>query len=156
MLRFKQFISEEVQETHEFLDIDEKHLAGNRDAINNDLEVLTAKPYQNAAVFLTQLRGCLERYGILLPQSLTKNFTDLSSEQVYKLGDGEDHFYAVYDTNDDGFVDAYAQIVDSEELKDLMSQDLEDVVNSDREPVKMRPSTWYAKREDDAGNTNEY
>lgn len=153
MLKFKQFISEEATEN---VEIDEKHLAGNRDAINADLEVLTAKPYQNAAVFLTQLRGCLERYGILLPQSLTKNFMDLSSEMVYNLGDSDDNFYVCYDTNDDGFVDAYAQIVDSDELDDLMSADLEDNVNSDREPVKFRSSTWYAGREDDGGNNDEY
>ena len=153
MLSFKQFINEQASEV---LDIDEKHLAGNRDTINADLEVLTSKPYQNAAVFLTQLRGCLERYGILLPQSLTKNFTNLSCEMVYGLGDSDDHFYVVYDTNDDGFVDGYAQIVDSEELHDLMSQDLDDVLNTDREPIKFRSSTWYAKREDDGGNTNEY
>ena len=154
MLKFKQFIAEEYGT--EVLDIDEKHLAGNRDAINAELEILTAKPYQNAAVFLTQLRGCLERYAILLPQSLTRNFMDLSSEMVYGLGDSNDHFYVCYDTNDDGFVDGYAQIVDSDELDDLMSADLEDNVNSDREPVKFRPSTWYAKKEDDGGNTNEY
>jgi len=160
MLKFREFIKEEHEvqqlQEQEVLDIDEKHLAGNRDAINSDLEVLTAKPYQNAAVFLTQLRGCLERYGILLPQSLTKNFLDLSSEMVYGLADSGDHFYVCYDTNDDGFVDGYAQIVDSDELDDLMSADLEDNVNSDREPVKMRKSTWYAGREDDGGNTSEY
>lgn len=153
MLKFKQFISEEVSE---ILDIDEKHLTANRDAINAELEVLTSRPYQNAAVFLTQLRGCLERYGILLPQSLTKNFMDLSCEMVYGLGDSDDNFYVVYDTNDDGFVDGYAQIVDSDELDDLMSADLEDNVNSEREAVKMRSSTWYARREDDGGKNSEY
>ena len=153
MLRFKQFISEESNEN---LDIDEKHLTGNRDSINADLDVLTSKPYQNAAVFLTQLRGCMERYGILLPQSLTNNFLDLSSEMVYDLGTSDDHFYVCYDTNDDGFVDGYAQIVDSDELDDLMSADLEDNVNSDRDPVQFRPSTWYAKRDDDSGNDAEY
>lgn len=151
MLSFKQFISEE-----EVIGVDSKHLAGNRDAINADLEVLTAKPYQNAAIFLTQLRGCMERYGILLPQSLTKNFMDLSSEQVYQLGDSGEYFYAVYDTNDDGFVDAYAQIVDNEELKDLKGMDAEEIVNSNRNPIQTRKSTWYAGREDDGGNTNEY
>lgn len=157
MLKFKEFINEE----NENLDIDEKHLAGNRQYINADLDALTVRPYQNAAVFLTQLRGCLERYGIALPQSLTRNFMDLSSEMVYDFGDSDDHFYVCYDTNDDGFVDGYAQIVDSDELDDLMSADLEDNVNSNRDPVRLKKSGYIANgygpgKEDDGGNTNEY
>lgn len=158
MLKFKDFIKEEYETV---IGVDSKHLQGNRDAINADLDVLTSRPYQNAAIFLTQLRGCLERYGILLPQSLTKNFLDLSCEMVYALGDSGDHFYIVYDTNDDSFVDGYAQIVDKDELDDLMSSSLEDVINTNREPVRLKKSGYIANgygpgKEDDGGNSNEY
>lgn len=158
MLKFKEFI----KENHEMvIGVDAKYLAGNRDAINSDLEVLTSKPYQNAAIFLNQLRGTIERYGILLPQSITKNFMDLSGEMVYALGDTGEYFYVVYDTNDDSFVDGYAQVVSKDELDDLMSADLEDNINSDREPVRLKKSGYIANgygpgKEDDGGNTNEY
>ena len=62
--------------------------------------------------------------------------------------------FIVFDTNDDGFVDGYAQIVDESELAELVNMDKEEML--DHEPVVQRPSTWYAKRDDDAGNTNEY
>ena len=158
MLKFKEFIKED----HEVvIGVDNKHLGSNCDTINAELEVLTARPYQNAAIFLTQLRGCMERYGILLPQSLTKNFMDLSSELVYALGDSGYYFYAVYDTNDDSFVDAYAQIVDNSDLKDLMGMDAEEIVNSNRNPVKLKKSGYIANgygpgKEDDGGNSDEY
>lgn len=153
MLKFKDFLNEE---TEKVLDVDEKHLESNKNAINADLDALTSKPYQNAPIFLNQLRGSLERFGILLPAEMTPHFLQLSSEVAYKMGDSDNYFYAVYDTNDDGFVDGYAQLVSSDELDKLMEMDTEDKVNSDREPVTFRPSTWYAKRDDDAGNNDEY
>lgn len=153
MLTFNKFITEAAEET---LDVDAKHVQGNFDAINADLDALTEKPYQNAPIFLNQLRGTLERYGILLPQSATQQFLDLGAELDYLLGESGLHLYVVYDTNEDGFVDGYAQIVTPEELRSLMTMDSEDLLDSDREPITMRPSTWYAKRDDDAGNSDEY
>ena len=61
----------------------------------------------------------------------------------------------MYDTNEDGFVDGYAQIVSDDELQDLLSMDSEDILG-DREEIEFRPSTWYAKRNDDSGDTSEY
>ena len=152
MKKFKSFIKEDAAGQIE--NIDDRRLENNLGAINNYLDQLTAKPYQNAPIFLTQLRGALERYGIQLPQEATVQFLDLGSELVYALGDSGLHLYIVYDTNDaDSFVDGYAQIVSEDELNDLMDMDLTSV---DREPIRMRPSTWYAKRDDDSGNTSEY
>lgn len=153
MLKFKEFLKEE---TEKVLDVDEKHLEGNKNDINGELDVLTGKPYQNAPIFLNQLRGCLERYGILLPAEMTPHFLQLNAEVAYKMGDSDNYLYAVYDTNEDGFVDGYAQVVSSDELDSLMSSEMSEKVNSDRAPVQFRPSTWYAKRDDDAGNTDEY
>jgi len=151
MLKFSEFLKEENEDV---LEVDARYLENNREALNNDLDVLTKKPYQNAPIFLNQLRGTLERYGMVLPQEATPNFLNLSAELVYSLGEPRYFKYIVFDTADDGFVDGYAQVVDEEELKDLATMDKDEMLNHD--PVAMRPSTWYAKRDDDAGNTDEY
>ena len=153
MLKFSEFLKEERADT-DVLEVDARWLENNRAALNAELDTLTSKPYQNAPIFLAQLRGCLERYGMLLPQEATPNFLNLEAELVYVLGASPYFLYIVFNTNDDNFVDGYAQVVDETELKDLVDMDKFEMF--DRNPVKMRPSTWYAKRDDDAGNTNEY
>lgn len=153
MLKFNEFIAEEFDQV---LPVDEKHLESNIDTINAELDALTEKPYQNAPIFLTQLRGALERFAVLIPQEATKHFLNLGAELAYKLGELDQYLYIVYDTNDDGFVDGYAQIVSSDELEDLFDMESSEVLNTDRDPITMRPSTWYAKRDDDAGNSDEY
>jgi hypothetical protein len=153
MLKFNEFLKEEFDEV---LPVDEKYLESNIDTINTELDKLTSKPYQNAPIFLTQLRGALERFSVLLPQEATKNFLNLGAELAYKLGELNQYLYIIFDTNEDGFVDGYAQIVSSEELEDLFDMDSNEVLNSDREPITMRPSTWYARRDDDSGNSDEY
>lgn len=153
MLTFNKFLTEAADEV---LDVDAAHVVGNFDAINADLDALTEKPYQNAPIFLNQLRGTLERYGILLPQSATPQFLDLGAELVYLLGDSDYNLYIVYDTNEDGFVDGYAQVVTADELSDLMSVESEDLLDKEDDEIEMRPSTWYAKRDDDSGNDDEY
>lgn len=154
MLKFKQFINEQVDDV---IDTDDRRLMQNMETLNDELDALTDKPYQNAPVFLAQLRGVCERYGIQIPQSATTEFLNLGAELVYALGATGYHLYVVYDTHEeDGFVDGYAQVVSNDELEDLMGMDLEDLVNSDRNPITMRASTWYAKRDDDSGNDGEY
>ena len=153
MLKFNEFLKEEHYDVN-VIDIDSKVLESNRVSINNELDKLTEKPYQNAPIFLAQLRGCLERYGMLLPQEATANFLNLGAELVYALGKTPFFLYIVFDTSDDGFVDGYAQIVDESELAEVINMDKDEML--DHEPIKQRPSTWYAKRDDDAGNTNEY
>ncbi|MFZ9876848.1 MAG: hypothetical protein ACO3EY_07325 [Candidatus Nanopelagicales bacterium] len=153
MIKFSQFLNEAVDSV---VEVDSKWLENNLESINAELDKLTEKPYQNAPIMLTQLRGFLERYGMLLPQSATPQFMNLSAEVVYALGDSPYNLYIVYDTNDDGFVDGYASVVTDEELDDLMDLDTDELIGSDRDPITMRPSTWYAAREDDGGNTDEY
>ena len=152
MLKFNEFLNEEFGE---LITVDARYLEQNMDAINVELDALTEKPYQNAPIFLAQLRGITEKYGMPLPQSATNNFLDLGAELVYMLGETDYHLYVVYDTGEDGFVDGYAQVVTNDELQDLLNMDSEEVLG-DREEITMRPSTWYAKRDDDAGNTDEY
>ena len=153
MKKFKDFLSEQVNSS---IEVDSTWLDNNLQALNAELDKLTEKPYQNAPIMLTQLRGVLERYGMLLPQSATQEFLNLSAELVYSLGESNKNLYIVYDTNEDGFVDGYAQAVTDDELDDLMAMDSEDLVGSDRKPVEIRKSTWYAGREDDGGNSDEY
>lgn len=152
MLKFHEYLNEQ----DEVLDVDARHVEQNMEALNADLDKLTEKPYQNAPIFLTQLRGTLERYGILLPASATPYFLELSAEVAYTLGDSGQHLYIVYDTHDDGYVDGYAQLVSSAELSDLMDMDSDDLLNSDRDPLPGRHSDWYRKRDDDSGDTSEY
>ena len=153
MIKFSEFLTEA---TDAVVEVDSNWLSNNVDALNADLDALTEKPYQNAPIMLAQLRGTLERYGMLLPQSATPQFMNLSAEVAYALGDSGYNLYAVYDTNEDGFVDGYAQVVTDDELSDLMNMDSSEVLNTDREMIKIRPSTWYAPRDDDSGNTSEY
>ncbi len=150
MLKFNEFLKEE---TEDVIETDDRHLEENLDALNSELDTLTAKPYQNAPLMLTQLRGVLERYGINLPQQATVNFMNLSAELVYGLGDTDKYLYLVYDTNEDAYVDGYAQVVDGEELSMLASSE---VLNTDRNLIAVRHSDWYRKRDDDAGNSDEY
>ena len=152
MLKFKQYISEEVDAV---IDTDSRRLVQNLDMINNELETLTEKPYQNAPVFLAQLRGVCERFGIQIPQSATTEFLNLGAELVYALDTSGHYLYIVYDTHDeDGFVDGYAQIVTDDELQDLMGMPAEDLI-ADRAALVIPPNT-YRKRDDDAGNSGEY
>jgi hypothetical protein len=153
MLKFNEFLKEEYSDV-DVIDIDSKLLESNRASINSELDTLTEKPYQNAPIFLAQLRGCLERYGMLLPAEATANFLNLEAELVYSLGSTPLHLYIVFDTSDDGFVDGYAQIVDESELSELFDMDKNEMLSHD--PIKQRSSTFYAKRDDDAGNNNEY
>lgn len=153
MLKFSEFLNEE---TEEVIPTDEQLLRKNLDAFNGELDALTEKPYQNAPIFLAQLRGVLERYGMNLPQKATTNFLNLSAELVYALGNSQLYLYIVYDTNEDGYVDGYAQVVNNDELKDLTNMDANDLLNTDRDLISVRHSDWYRKRDDDAGNSDEY
>jgi hypothetical protein len=145
MLKFNEYLNEEFDE---ILEIDSEFLTNNMETLNAELDALTEKPYKNAPVMLNQLRGLLNRYGLMLPDSANMHFLSMSAELVYMLGESNLHLYIVFDTNEDGFVDGYAQIVTDDELEDLVKMDTEDLLNSDRDPIAIRPSTWYAKYED--------
>lgn len=156
MLKFKEYLKEDLDSAPVHIDVDDRYLENNAEALNNEFDRLTEKPYQNAPIFLNQLRGTLERYGMMIPAVSTKHFLNLEAELVFTLGKTDRFLYVVYNTNDDGYVDGYVQVVNREELNDLMKMDVDDLVNSERDAIKMRASTWYAKRDDDAGNSDEY
>lgn len=152
MQTFNDFLTEAFDE---IIQLDARYLEQNIDKINSHLDSLTEKPYQNAPIFLNQLRGVTELYGFPLPQSATSNFLDLGAELIYMLGESNYHLYIVYDTGDDGFVDGYAQVVSNDELEDLLDMDSDEILG-DREDMPVRHSDNYRKRDDDAGNTDEY
>jgi hypothetical protein len=151
MLKFNEFLNEEYDE---MLEVDATHLLNNIEAINAKLDNITEKPYQNAPIFLTQLRGALEIYGVLLPASATANFLNLDAELVYMLSGSDHYLYIIYNTRDDGFVDGYAQVVDSSELNDLMAMDSSELLKNT--PLPQKPWIPPARKDDDSGNTSEY
>lgn len=152
MLKFKDYLTEAHDEV---MPIDSAWLQNNLEKINSELDALTAKPYQNAPIFLNQLRGLFDRFGSMLPQSATAQFLNLSAELVYALGDSGYNLYVVYETKDDGYVDGYAQVVDNADLQDFLDMNPDEILG-DREDIPVRHSDWYRKRDDDAGNSDEY
>jgi hypothetical protein len=155
MLKFKEYINENTAYySPKPIEVDTRRLMNIVDAFNAELDALTAKPYQNAPIFLNQLRGCLEKNGMLLPAEATPHFLHLSAELIYKMGETGLHLYIVYDTTDDGYVDGYAQIVNQSDLKDLLGMDPSNYMGHDT--IQQRPSTWYAKRDDDSGDDSDY
>jgi len=151
MLKFNEFLNEQ----NEVITVDTRHLENNADAINADLDKLTEKPYQNAPIFLAQLRGTLERYGMLIPATATPYFLNLNAEVIYVLGESKYHLYIVYDTNEHGFVDGYAQVVTADELNALIGMDPTELVNTVDDAI-YKARYLPARRDDDSGNTSEY
>jgi hypothetical protein len=150
MLKFNEFLNEAYDE---MLEVDAKHLLNNIDAINAKLDNITEKPYQNAPIFLAQLRGALEIYGVLLPASATVNFLNLDAELVYMLANSDHYLYIIYNTRDDGYVDGYAQVVDNSELQDLIGMTVEDYSHK---PMQPRPRHLPARYDSDGSNAADY
>lgn len=147
MLGFNQYLSEQ----YSTLNVDTNYIDNNFDQINAELDALTEKPYQNAPLFLSQLRGFGDRYGLMLPASVTKDFLNLDAELIYSLGDSGYYYYVVYDTNDDGTVNGYAQLVTDDELSELVNSDSTDLLNVNT----MTRKPWIPParaRDDDSGN----
>lgn len=153
MLKFKQFINEDYPNT-EVIDIDTRWLENSLGAFNQELDTITAKPFASASVFLNLIANTLNRRGMLLPQQALVNSMSTNAELVYPLGETPYFLYIVFDTNMDGYVDGYAQVVEEDELQDLVDMDKTEMFA--RNSIKLRPSTWYAKRDDDSGNDGEY
>jgi hypothetical protein len=150
MKTFLDFLKEES------IDVPFKLSDQNVDTLNSELEVLTDKPYQNAPIFLAQLRGTFERYGVLLPATMTDQFLNLDAEITYALPQNPGFYiYIVYNTNDSGYVDGYAQVVSQDELADLKNMSTEDLLG-DEDEAPMKPRYLPARRDDDSGNSNEY
>lgn len=169
MQNFKQFINEETSKQQYQIDVDSRVLENNKDAINADFDRLTANRYQNSMVFFNQVRGTLERYGMIVPPSATKHFLKFETELSFKLGDSDLFLYVVFNTIKNAYVEGYAQVVDMSELMQLMSSN-EDVPHmeddeedegeeeeeEDEDEEGMKTSERSRKSDSEAGDTGEY
>lgn len=165
MQKFKDFINEEHQMDPLHIEADPATLENNKDSMNADFDRLTAAPYQNSIVFYNQLRGTLERYGMIIPPGATRHFLNFDGELSFKLGDSGLYLYVVFNTHKNTKVEGYVQIVDEMELNHLMNSDDEDSREEEEdyeenemedEEDEMGDNENYRKTDDDAGNTGEY
>lgn len=149
MLKFKEYFVEQ----EETLDIETPHLDSVADSANAELDALGDRVFQNSAVFINTVRAIAERYGMKIPPSYGVAAMSMSAETVYRLGESGKFLYIVHDTNDEGFVEGYAQVVSEDELSSLTSMESEDWMKN--EPV-MPSKVPYRHRDDDSGNDDEY
>lgn len=181
MQSFKEFMNEERQLNLLHIEVDPRVLENNKDAMNADFDRLTAMPFQNPIVFYNQLRGTLERYGMIVPPGATRHFLNFDAELSMTLGDSDLFLYVVFNTHKNTKVEGYAQIVDQEELANLMSADdpreeeemedegeeegeekeeeekeEEDEEEMEDDEDEMGNNEKYRKRDSDAGDTSEY
>lgn len=167
MQSFKNFISEERQIDTLRIETDSTVLKNNKDAMNADFDRLTAMPFQNPIIFYNQLRGTLERYGMIVPPGATKHFLNFDAELSMPLGESGLFLYVVFNTHKNTKVEGYAQIVDAEELQNLMNSDdareEENEEDEDKEEEmeddedEMSDNEKYRKRkDDDSGDDSEY
>jgi len=168
MQDFKTFISEQNDDKMEplYIEVDERTLENNKDAINSDFDRLVTAPYKNPIVFYDQIRGTLQRYGMIVPPHATKHFLNFDAEMVFKLGTSPYFLYVVFNTKHNGLVDGYTQVVDDEELDHLLSEDeapnldddeSESELESDDDDDDMEDYGMRRRKMDyDSGNDGEY
>lgn len=178
MQSFKDFINEERQIDTLRIEVDSNLIGNNKDAMNADFDRLTAMPFQNPIVFYNQLRGTLERYGMIVPPGATRHFLNFDAELSMPLGDSGLFLYVVFNTHKNTKVEGYAQVVDAAELAHLMgsedpreeeeegmeeeNEEEEKEEESEEEEMEddedeMSDNEKYRKRkDDDSGNDSEY
>ena len=152
MLSFKQFITEQEEIV---LSVDKRLMLTRIDDLNSELDSATERGFVNSSVYANTLRNILERYGIVLPAPTVMPMLASDAETVYTLGETEHYLYITHDTNDDGVVEGYAQVVTEDELNSLSSMDSSEWMEKgedDAEEVNRRIP--YARRDDDSGNGN--
>lgn len=169
MQNFKEFINEGLNPN--FIEVDSRMVENNKDSINADFDRLTAQPYTNTMVLYNQIRGTLERYGMIVPPGAVKHFMNTDGELAFKLGETDLNLYVVFNTHKNSYVDGYVQVVDDAELSHLMSADEEDededeveeeaeeVEGEDEEDDMEEMDTmekYRKRRDDDSGDTSEY
>jgi len=159
MLNFKTFINEDRGNSMH-IEVDSSMINNNKETINADFDRLTHAPYKNSIIFYNQLRGTLERFGMLMPPEATKQFLKFENELVFTLGETDLYLYVVYNTQKNSQVDAYTQIVHEDELQQLMdSDDMDDAkeIDDDYDDDMNDYNKNYQKKMDyDSGNTGEY
>lgn len=154
MLKFKEYITEQEDLT---LEVDNSIVLQVVDEVNVALDLVTARPFVNSAVFMNAVRGTLERYGVVLPPSVVMPMLSAEAETVYSLGDSGMYLYIVHNQDEAG-VDGYAQIVDEDNLEDLqsMGEEGEDDEAEDEAAERQWIPPDRRRAADDGGNNDEY
>lgn len=155
MLSFKQFITEQEDLV---LSVDKRLMLTQIDDLNSELDSATERAFVNSSVYANTLRNILERYGIVLPAPTVMPMLASDAETVYTLGETDHYLYITHDTNEDGLIEGYAQVVTDDELKSLSSMDSSEWMQSDEEEDAAEEGmkrTSYARRDDDSGNGND-
>lgn len=155
MLSFKQFITEQEDVV---LSVDKRLMLTQIDDLNSELDSATERAFVNSSIYANTLRNILERYGIVLPAPTVMPMLASDAETVYTLGETEHYLYITHDTNDDGLVEGYAQVVTEDELKSLSSMDSSEWMEKGEEEDDAEEGmrrTPYARRDDDSGNGND-
>ena len=155
MLRFKDYIAEDHTVEIDLNNVEPSLVLSHLEKANEDLDRVTEEPFVNSALFVNAVRGTLERYGIVLPAHANMQQLSVEAEYVYAIGESGYYVYIVHNLNPDGYVEGYAQVVDSEELEELKDMD-DDDFEEEREETPQQPKYPPARRDDDSGNSNEY
>lgn len=151
MLKFSEYFAEQDGT----LDIETEQLDGQLDYLNADLDKVTEKPFQNSAVFMNTIRATIERYSLLIP-AMGQATLSSDAEIVFKLGESGKFLYIVYDVNDFGFTEGYAQVVDDDELQDLSKLDSDEWM-SNKVPYIAKKTPYAGTSDgDDSGDDADY
>lgn len=154
MLKFKQFLIQEEAPPVEGGTVDaDDNILKQVELINAELDKSTDITFTTSVVFVDTVRQILERYGVLLPGEINRYAMNSALELVYKLGASDMHLYMVWNLNDYGWTEGYAQVVDSSELNALKGMDDDEWMKN--EPI-ITKKTPYAAKDDDSGDTSEY
>lgn len=103
------------------------------DSLNDQLEKATDRKFASPSLVVLEIRKLLAGHGIVLPP----DDVFLSEEEVvYQMVDAEGqntplYLYISFNDDETGGYDAYAQIVDEEDLNSLLSLDPEEFGNTE-------------------------
>ena len=94
----------------------------NYDDINSELSDSLEDPILTPQSGLQRVRNILNYYGFDIP--MVFEMDSEGDEYVFRLIDN--YLYFIFSLNEQGFYEAYAQVVDEDELHEILSDDGED------------------------------
>lgn len=122
--------------------------------INGDLDTVLSGKFANEYIIFDTIRGTLERYGIKLPPMQSTGESATSSTFEFEGLDGA-YLYIATKKDINGHFDAYAQVVDEDELDALEDMD----ISTEPLPNTSTTSQFLLRNRhcnDDSGNSDEY
>ena len=122
--------------------------------INNDLDIVLSGKFANEYIIFDTIRGTLERYGIKLPAMQSTG--ESPSTTIFEFDGIEAYLFIATKKDVNGHYDAYAQIVDEDELEDMEDMD----ISTEPLPNHAHATSEFLRRNrhcsDDSGNSDEY